>query len=436
MDLSDKFSAIQSAQKSGTAGAMDATKMAAFYKALPIINDLNQGGKGALADVAGGANFRAGRWAVSVNNFTSVGGTPFVDVTNIGLGTVNGAGGTGVSFAGANTGAPAAANQTAATTIANSITASMLTNLNNLTNGALAAAGITTPTQLGNALVNFAATNGASAAQITDAATTISQNASAAAPLIQSGSQGNAYTNNKSAMTVRGASLTEVAFGHGRQVYPGVFLGGNLKVIFGSVGYTRFNVLQNGSNTAIKDMRDNAEKSVQPAVDLGAMWKVNQTFPNAKFNPRVGLVFRNVNNPGFNEPSIATTNGEPSKFHENGQLRMGLAVSPFHFWNLAFDCDLTKNNTLVQGYQSRLMGLGTEVNVFNRTWINIPLRAGLMKNVADSESKLAYTGGFGVHLVHFMFDVGASVSADRTQIKDNKKVPSSLGLAAQLGMMF
>jgi hypothetical protein len=103
--------------------------------------------------------------------------------------------------------------------------------------------------------------------------------------------------------------------------------------------------------------------------------------------------------------------------------------------------DLTRNLTPVSGYASRMMGIGTEINVFNRTWVNIPLRAGLMKNVADANSKLSYTAGFGLHFLHCMFDLGGSISSQTTEIKTGdtstaQKVPSNAALSAQLALMF
>ncbi|OGR88685.1 MAG: hypothetical protein A3J74_02365 [Elusimicrobia bacterium RIFCSPHIGHO2_02_FULL_57_9] len=439
-DLAGKFNEIEAAQRSGTPGALDADKVAAFYKGLVEISDLNEPGKGALVDVAGGGNIRVGRYALSVNNFTTVGASPFVDTTNIGLGVS--AGNTGVSFTGANVAAPAnATNAASAASIAGAIGASGYASLNTLTGGAIAAGGITNASELGNALVNFAVSGGQTPAQISEAAGAIAANAGAAAPIIQNAASGNPYTNNRTNLTLRGGSFTEVAFGHGRQVFlPGLKLGGNLKLIFGSVGYQKFAVLDNNSDTGdtLKDFRANTASSVQPAVDLGALWHLNQIFPVLPLNPRVGLVARNINNPKFKQPDLATSSGE-GKFPLNGQLRSGAAISPWNFWHVSMDLDLTKNNTPIPGFQSRMWGLGSEVNVFNRSWINIPLRAGLAKNLAETSSKMSYTVGFGLNFLHFMLDVGGAVSSHRTTIdsgSSSAKVPSNLSVAAQLGFVF
>jgi hypothetical protein len=219
---------------------------------------------------------------------------------------------------------------------------------------------------------------------------------------------------------------------------PGLMVGGNLKLIFAKVGYARFDVLHkdSGSTNALKDFKNNAASSVAPALDLGVLWKLDQVLPVLPFNPRVGLVAKNINNPQFSQPDLAKQNGESSHYYENGQLRFGTAISPFKFWNIAMDVDLTENLTPVSGYHSRMFGLGTEVNVLNRSWINIPLRAGIMQNLASSGAKLAYTAGFGLNFMHFMLDIGGAISSDQTQIKGSSKVPSSAAVAMQLGFMF
>jgi hypothetical protein len=103
------------------------------------------------------------------------------------------------------------------------------------------------------------------------------------------------------------------------------------------------------------------------------------------------------------------------------------------------DADLTRNLTSVGGVASQYVGVGTEVNVFNRSWLNIPLRAGLARNMADSGSKTSLTGGFGLNFLHFMVDAAAMVSPSRVQIKSDKetqKIPSNLSVSVQLGALF
>ncbi|MBI4375798.1 MAG: conjugal transfer protein TraF [Elusimicrobia bacterium] len=449
-DLAGKYDQITAAQQSGTAGAVDADKVGAFYKALANISEMNQPGKGVLADISGGGGIRVGRFALSVLNYTEIGGSPFVDTVNVGL--------TGISYAAANTTlcggadctiAPAnATNQASASSIASAIGASGYTAINSITGGALVGGGIDDETELGNALVNMATTNGMSPEQIASAAASISQNAAVVNPILQSAAAGNSYQNNQTNLTLRGASFTEMALGYGQALpwVPGLKLGGNFKLISGNIGYQRYQVLDKASGSsggdALKDFKANTETTIKPAIDLGALWHLKSMLPVLPFNPRVGLVARNINNPKFKQPASARANGDTADYPLNPQYRAGVALSPFAFWHVAMDGDLSKNNTAVPGFQSQKVGLGTEINVFNRSWINIPLRAGLAKNMADSGSKLAYSGGFGLNFLHFVFDIGGSISSDRTEVKTgsgssgSEKVPSNFSVAAQLGFVF
>jgi hypothetical protein len=117
------------------------------------------------------------------------------------------------------------------------------------------------------------------------------------------------------------------------------------------------------------------------------------------------------------------------------QARLGFALRPARFWNLALDMDMTKNKTAVDGFDSRQLAMGTEINIVNRKAFNIPLRAGLMKNLAESSSKMAYTFGTGINLLYLHFDVAGAVSSDRT-ILDDKKIPTRASVSASFGLLF
>ena len=179
---------------------------------------------------------------------------------------------------------------------------------------------------------------------------------------------------------------------------------------------------------------DLSKTSWQPAFDLGALWDLRKTFLRSKF----GLVAKNLNNPKFDLPQAAVDAGEKGDYALNPQLRAGAAFYPFNFWAIAMDYDLTENNTPVPGFKHRGMSLGTEINVFNRPWINIPLRAGLTKNIA-TDSPLTYTAGFGLNLLHFVLEVGGSVSSETEAIdtgSDSRKVPANASLAVQISFNF
>ncbi|TPW21810.1 MAG: hypothetical protein FD126_307 [Elusimicrobia bacterium] len=243
---------------------------------------------------------------------------------------------------------------------------------------------------------------------------------------------------NQSRIIVRGLNATEIGVGYGREILEtGLTVGANLKGIVGRAGYQEITV--STETSGFGKFNDNIKTSFQPAVDLGLLWDMRETFPSLPGRPRLGFVGRNINNPGFKNPDRAVTRGERSKFPLNGQGRMGLALSPFKFWHLAMDVDLTNNLTPVDGYTSRYMSAGTEVNIFNRPWLNIPLRVGLQKNLADTASGLSYTGGFGFNFVRVHVDVAGMVSSRSTPVQSETKterVPNNFGAAARLAVLF
>ncbi len=428
--MSASFKATQSAQQTG--GKMDAEKMAAFAKTVSLMGDMNAPGKGALVEVAGGANFKFSKVALSVNNFTSLGLNPFIDTTNIGLGASAGVSGINMGSISAAAPSDTATRDTLASAITTMGGLSAISNLICGSAGCLTGqnGGITNDQTLANALYNQAITAGQTPAQITEAANTLSQYAVAVAPSIAAAGSGASYANNTSNLTVVGGSFTEIAAGYAWNVdkwLSGLSIGGNIKMVNGRTTVTTFQFLSQSKTADAFKLKD-LKSSWRPAADVGFLWNVNAKYPKFPLRPRVGLVMRNINSPSFD------TNGA-GKYDLDRQVRMGLALNPLKFWTLAMDMDLTKNKTPVNGFDSRELALGTEINVINRKAFNIPLRAGIIKNMAESSSKMAYTAGTGLNLLFMHFDVSAVVSSEKTQL-DNKNIPSKVGLAASFGLLF
>ncbi len=438
-DLATQLTAIQDAQKTG--GAITPQQAGDFVKTMSLLADMNKPGKGALVEADGGVNFKFSKVALSVNNFTAVGVNPFIDTQNLNLGN-GGTSSTSISFS-ANTNGKATPTDSAYATAANSLTTAMdtLNPSNNLatllcgTGGC--GIGIATNADLANALANYAQQNSIPVSQITDAAAVITQYAGSAAPVVDGALSGGSYTNNTSKLTLDAASFTEIAAGYAWTAdkwLSGLSIGGNLKAVNGRMATTTFQFMNN-SNTgdAFKNVLKDSKSTWAPAVDVGALWDVNRKYPKLPLHPRLGLVVRNVNSPKFDMPDAP---GDPGgKYKLDRQARIGLALNPAHFWTIAADMDLTKNKTEVSGYNSRQLALGTEINIINRRAFNIPLRAGIMKNLADSSSKLAYTAGTGLNLLYMHFDVSGVVSSQKTTL-DNSSIPTKVGVSASFGLLF
>jgi hypothetical protein len=247
--------------------------------------------------------------------------------------------------------------------------------------------------------------------------------------------------NNTSALIVKGAQIDEFGAGYGHELpfAPGLFLGGDFKIMRAKVGYVSQQIISsnNGQSDIISDLKNNETSSGNVGIDAGALWQMNKTFENAWWNPRLGLTGRNLNNPKFSQPAAASADGVAGKYAVNPQARVGLAVSPLHFWNLAADVDMTNNITPVDGVKSRQLSLGSEVNVFNRSWINVPLRVGLQRNLSAASNMV--TAGAGINLLHLMIDFSGEASPHSVQTQTqgkSTKIPQELGAAVSLSILF
>ncbi len=432
-DMADQLNAIQAAQE--TDGSITPQQTADFVKTMSLLSDMNKPGKGILVEANGGANFKFSKVALSVNNFTSVGANPFIDVNNLNLGTA----GSSIDFpagSGAllNDGAYASATTalTAALDSLNTTTADSVYRL--FCGGGDCDGSITDNATLAIALANYADSQNISPEEVSQAAALIAQYSDSAAPVLAGALTGGSYTNNTSNLTLEAASFVEVAAGYAWNMdkyLSGLSLGANLKMVNGRIATSTFEFMSNSeTGDAFDDMLENAKSSWEPAADLGLLWNVNAKYPGVPFRPRIGIVGRNLNSPKFNRPD--TVGGD---YTLDRQARLGLAFNPLNFWTLAADVDLTENDTAVDGFKSRQLALGTEINIINRKAFNIPLRAGIMKNLSESDSELAYTLGAGLNLLFIHLDVSGVISSEKTTL-DDSDIPTKVGAAVSFGLLF
>jgi hypothetical protein len=216
---------------------------------------------------------------------------------------------------------------------------------------------------------------------------------------------------NESGAIVRGVIAQQVGISYAHPLpIPLPFLnntigiGANLKVMRGTTYF------QHITYDSIDDLvdeitdRDNIENSFDWGLDLGLMYKPLDWFS-------AGIVARNVNTPSFE------TEG-PGDYELEPQVRAGVAFRPFSNWTLAADVDLTENqSSALQGYNSRLLSVGTEVGI--PFWImGIALRAGFYTNLGqDADHAIAPTAGLGIKIWHFQLDLAAGISPEFQEIE-------------------
>jgi len=463
--LAADYSKIGEAQKNGK--SLTLNDISAFAKGLKELDELNKGNKGVVADISGGGDIRIKNIAVSVNNFTSIGADPTIDIKNIGLqgGSFSPQYKASVKMAetyngvdldkfitdyGVQTSATIDPSlQVSANTLSTTIN-DIITKLNLPISSNLDAQ------KIANAIIN-AATDPAIAAQLGITALTAAEAKDAVAQIdelnpllntILAGATANSsYAKNNSNLTLRGASVVECSLGYGMKVpyvqdedvaygiFNGLSAGLNVKYLMGYVAYKKIEVLSNDSSEAgdlFKDFKDDWEQSSAIGLDLGLL--LEKRFLGRQVN--FGMLLRNINSPSFKQPLTAKNDGEGSNYTIDPQGRFGVAIWPFNWWTISSDLDMTKNSTPLPGYYSRQWGLGNEFNLVNKPWFNIALRAGVMKNLAESTSKLAYTGGFGLNLFHFVIDLGGAFSSDTVEISSGDKIPASASAAATISFNF
>ena len=254
---------------------------------------------------------------------------------------------------------------------------------------------------------------------------------------------GNITADQTTALRLRGGSYYEFGAGYGREILEtGVFVGMNIKGIVAQTGYTDLFVAQEEPMALglFRDAGRSTSLSVMPAVDVGVLWDARQTFPDAWGRPRFGVVGRNVNNPHFSRPTRAAELGDPGRFYDlQGQSRFGAAFDLTPWWTISGDLDITQNLTQVEGYVSRLYGVGTEFRLVNDPAFSIPVRAGLSKNIAQGDSGTIFSGGVGLHVVNFYMDLAAAVPQRWQSVREiggSQKLPQQLAVSFQLSMLF
>lgn len=449
-DSAQKFDRIIQAQKDGSYITLDEIK--AFAQGIKNLSALNTPGMGLSGAVGAGINSSSGRWAVSVNNFSFFGVDPNIDVSNLFLGSgtvsslsirrgisfVDGESYSGIDLSkildsGVSTASPSDPELRSASSDLASV-------IDTLASEAGVSLGGYTSSEIANALINYAERQpGVSKSDIISAVQTIKD----AQPLLEKllgGNYQSIFARNQSNITVRGISVSELAVGYGQDCsflsssLNKLYVGANVKYLYGVVGYLKQSVWEEGvvtSETVLKDFTKNYKGSNALSLDFGLLYDLKE---NYRF--RAGLVGKNINKPEFSQPEAAVLDGLGDKFVLDSQWRTGVAVWPFNWLLISADYDLTENKTVVNGYNSRVFALGTELNILNRSYLNLSLRAGAFKNLASQSSPLTYTAGVGLNLLHFVLDLSGAISSETVEIENGKSIPSFAYLMLGIGFNF
>jgi hypothetical protein len=431
-DLTDKYRDVENAINSNSKATAD--EMKSIVETLSALKDLNLNNTGVVVSANTGLATKIKKFVVSVRSYVSAGITPIVDTQNINLGRD----GKGLQLS-ANTTAPTESQNRQA-----AITIQSILDKHNLTDSLNALFGKKySSDQLANALVNMAVEMGSNINQITEMADTIVKELPNATTILNNAKTGGSYKDNKTQVLVDAGAFTEVAIGYGYEVHKGIQVGGNLKFINGQMAETGIMIMSDNKKMekVIEDAFKERKSTNNFGIDLGALLDFSKFFEtDILFKPTVGVVVRNINNPAFDRPNKPVNADErlqwnSSSYNLNRQYRAGAAIKPLNWLTVAADMDLVKNKTMVNGFDSQDFALGVELNLINKTSFSIPLRAGLNKNIANSNSALEYTAGFGFCGTGFCLELACGVSTKTTKI-DGNKIPANAAVALNLGVLF
>ncbi|BAI80965.1 conserved hypothetical protein [Deferribacter desulfuricans SSM1] len=213
---------------------------------------------------------------------------------------------------------------------------------------------------------------------------------------------GGSFDNNTSKIQFEGLIYYEIPISYGYAINNKLAIGGNVKFMKGRYYQTYVSLYDDDNDNDLFEKADeDYTESNAFGLDLGIMFKPNNLIT-------LGIVGKNLNTPKFDKPNGGDYDLDPS-------ARAGVAITPFSWLTLAADIDLTENDTNIRDYKSRNLGLGAEISIFKF----LDLRAGMYKNLAESDIGNVYTAGLGINLYLFRLDAGISFSQDTATVDGN-----------------
>ena len=421
-DLSDRYKNLS--DKISYGGAPNAQDISTLFEGLSDISDLTKNNLGAVVGADAGLGIKIKNFAVSVRSLGTMGVTPVIDTVNVGLGNQGGTAGLNISD---NTALPAETDSQRAA----QILAQTIMDTNTL-----------------DAINTLLQTNYSSAQEVLSAAQTAASNLPNAADIIQTAAQhngGNGYEQNESRAMADLGLFSEIALGYAQEVIPGLQVGGNLKLIEGTIAQTGILVLQDDKSLSdvASDAWDNKKTSAQLGVDLGAKVNLSRlTDREILFNPVIGLTARNINSPKFDRPGLPqgipdaiAQSWQTGDYKLKPQIRAGIAIEPLRTLVLAADLDLTENETAIANFKSRQLAIGAEWDFAKGKTFSLPLRAGINKNLAEDDSSMYYTLGLGFKIARFQMELAGAISSETAEV-EGADVPASAGASFSLGFVF
>lgn len=232
------------------------------------------------------------------------------------------------------------------------------------------------------------------------------------------------FADNRSGTFVRGLAVEQIGFGYGHPLLANrIGIGGNLKYMLGTTfnKYLRYDDIDGvGDLTDALTDSDRREITHTASLDLGVLVKPWDWL-------RLGITARNVTKPSFDLARDRSGPGGRDELTLDPQVRAGVALWVLPRWVVAFDADLTEDESeLVDGFASRLVSLGTEWKI-PLGKVGLALRGGAYLNTAaDDLDAVTLTAGLGLRVFDFNLDlaIGASPKTEKVEAADDQRIPA------------
>ena len=218
-----------------------------------------------------------------------------------------------------------------------------------------------------------------------------------------------AVQNQTTTINVKGLAYMEIPFAYGYQMETGagrLSLGGSVKIMSGRT-YFLEKPIDSESGDIMDDIDATEKETTTFGMDAGL-----QFIPAGIEDLSLGMVMKNMNTPKFDVI-------DGSKIEIKPQVRIGAAYNTLlDRLTFAVDADLTDNETLIPGYREQYIGGGVDFHPFS--WFS--LRAGMMKNIKESDEGNIMTAGLGFGSKWLQLDIAGQYSTEKGTY-DGKKMP-------------
>lgn len=165
-----------------------------------------------------------------------------------------------------------------------------------------------------------------------------------------------------------------------------------------------------------------SEAAIKPAIDIGLEYKQDEW--------NLAVICSNLGSPKFSYPIDAHLDNyliEP-------QVKILAGFKPLKNLALVMYCDLTQNETLLEGYKSMLLACGAEKAMFHG---KLMLRAGIAKNLLEDDIGCVYSFGIGSKIACLQLNMDGAISSKATKrSKTSRYYPAQIQTCLQISGQF